>query len=1132
MPNNLKSSNVLSKTRKRGQMNRIGGAVVLGLSIFAGGAVVGSRAAYAQETTGRVTGRVTDQNTNAPMGGVTVIVQGPQGEDATVTDDKGQYHFTSLPVGKYVLRFYVANTSTQVEQPDVSVSAEKTVRVNVKIAATAAQAAQQTYVITGKPPTVDVGSARQGATFGENFMLNVPMSPNFGAVIAKAPGAFVDPSGNVSIGGSTGLENQYIVNSLNVTGSRYGNLNAEGTSSFGGGTNLPVEFLNQVDVNTGGYQAEFGGATGGVVNVVLKSGTNEFHGSVFASYAPYWMSADPKVVTVVGSAIAGVRRPDFDDRIGFEIGGPLIKDKLFFWAGLAPQIVDTHVHRLVYAQGMPDAMGNQTSTLLPQDTQRLNETHRTYNYAATVTYIPAPAHKLDFSAFGTPSFNNQLRSFNNGQELNSAFPVNGPSWAQESLTKSNTDFMAHWTSKLFDRKWQVEALGGLHNEYYYDRSPSAALNGLNQLQYYGSNLWDLEHLPGCEPLADGTQPCPVNPSYQAGGFGQVSKYTANRWVGELRSTHNFEAGGHHELKYGWNLQYGTLDLDRYYSGPPGQHALAILSPNGGNPDGTPYPHVNTQSFFRLPAGQYPTDFGFDPATSRFPVSDLALPPYYQDQLKADVKNIVNAFYLQDSYSPSVLRNLTVGLGGRLELQRLYDMNGNPFLDANNIAPRVTAVYDPFSDGKSKISAAYGRYYESIPMDIAARYFGGENFVFRNGIPFSACGQTNPYAWTGAGEYANCPQPMRGKFNDPNNPTDPASYAPINNSAEVQPHLKGQYQNEVVATLERQVTEDMTVRLDYTHRWIGTVIEDGYGNDINSRTVVANPGNVPAEALNDAMNDRDRLAANAKALGEQAMMDPTNAQLASQAADAQSKADNAKAKYQTLQDLSKAPKPERTYDALTLSANKSFSKNWLVHASYTYSRLVGNYEGLYQVQQNYFAPNGSNAYDTPDLYVNSRGPLPNDHPHQGRVDGYYSLPVGPGKVTFGLSFSGRSGMPKNYISQLIGGNQLVYMLPRGSGGRTPAIWQFDGHLAYNQKVQKDVSLEAYVDLFNIFDQQAALVADDNYTYDLAAPIVNGSVSDLKYAKNAFGQPITVNKNFGRPIVYQAPFYTRLGLRLLF
>jgi hypothetical protein len=285
--------------RKDGLMNRIRGALVLGFAVLCGTLAVSS-SALAQETTGRVMGRVTDKDTGQALGGVTVMASGPQGEDATITDDKGHYEFTSLSVGTYTLRYYVPNTATHAEQQGVTVSADKTVRVNAKIAP-AAQA-QENYVITGKAPTVDVGSARLGSTFGEDFTLKLAVNPNYGDVIAKAPGAFVDGSGNVSIGGATGLENTYMVNGMNVTGLRYGNLDTSSPSSIGGGTNLPTEFLTQIDVNAGGYQAEFGGAMGGVINTVLKNGSNEFHGSAFGSWAPYWLSASPTVVTTLGEA--------------------------------------------------------------------------------------------------------------------------------------------------------------------------------------------------------------------------------------------------------------------------------------------------------------------------------------------------------------------------------------------------------------------------------------------------------------------------------------------------------------------------------------------------------------------------------------------------------------------------------------------------------------------------------------------------------------------------------------------------------------------------------------------------------------------------------------------------------------
>ena len=224
---------------------------------------------------------------------------------------------------------------------------------------------------------------------------------------------------------------------------------------------------------------------------------------------------------------------------------------------------------------------------------------------------------------------------------------------------------------------------------------------------------------------------------------------------------------------------------------------------------------------------------------------------------------------------------------------------------------------------------------------------------------------------------------------------------------VQADLQGQYHNEIVATAEREIIEDMTVRLDYQHRWLGRIIEDGAA-DPSLTFVLANPGNVPASALAEAKAYKEQTA---KALADQqAMMianDPALPGL-------ESAANAAASRLGALEGLAAAPKPERTYDAITVSVNKRFAKHWLTRASYTYSRLIGNYDGLYQAEQNYFAPNGNNAYDTPDLYANQNGPLPNDWPHLAHLDGFYTTAVGNGFITLGLSFAARSGMPRNYV----------------------------------------------------------------------------------------------------------------------
>jgi hypothetical protein len=812
------------------------------------------------------------------------------------------------------------------------------------------------------------------------------------------------------------------------------------------------------------------------------------------------------VIIPVGSALTGVRKPDFDDSLGVEVGGPLIKDKLFFWAGFAPRITDTHILRYTYAQtealdasgmatGMPvlNANGTPAVHLVPEWTARIPETHRTYFYAANVDFIPRPDHKLTLTLVGTPSFNTELKN-----QYGLSALASDPRTAVEDLSKVNTDVNAHYTAKLLDRRWQIDAMAGMHNEYFYDRSPYADLNNLNELQYGGADLGTMENAPGCAiNPATGFIPCPVNPFYQTGGFGLISKSSAYRWSGDIKSLHIFEAGGHNELKYGWHIDYNTFDLSRHYSGNAFEQAFF-----NNNQQGIPPGIYNTSTYFSLPQGVSPTLY----TTGVNPLSDLQFGgKYYKDALDTSISSLANALFLQDSYSPNGLRNLTINAGLRLELQRLNDLNGNPFISTDNLAPRLSAVYDPFNDGRSKIAASYGRYYEAVPLDVAARYFSGENFIQTFGFT-STCppGLQNAATWSGNNESRQC-TPLGG------NPT-------FNNEV-AQANISGQYNNEITATAEREVMEGMTVRLDYQHRWLGNIIEDGYGPGF-ANGVLANPGNVPQSAIDSAQTQVN----NAQAAVTANPMDPTAA------------AALAAAQYNlgTLQTLKNAPAPERTYDAITLSLNQRFTKNWFARASYTYSRLIGNYEGLYQTETNYIAPNGNNAYDAPELYVNQHGALPNDRPHILHLDGFYSHPIGKGRLTLGLSFSARSGQPRNYIGNLEPGTgyQFVMLLPRGSAGRTPTVTELNGKIAYGRPLGPRMNLEGFIDLFNIFNQQTAIITDDNYTFDAAPPIVNGTTSDLKFAKNTAGQPIQKNPNFGQPLAYQTPFNARLGLRLTF
>ena len=205
------------------------------------------------------------------------------------------------------MRFYVANASTQVEQPGVMVRAEKTVRANAKILGRDEEQAQQTYVITGKVPRST--SAARASPPSSTRATRATCRP--AATTATSSTALPAPSSTARATfdrRSTGLENIYIINGLNVTGLDLGNLDI-GIGSMGGGTNLPIEFMTQIDVNSGGYQAEYGGAMGGVINSVLKSGSNDFHGSVFTMWSPYWMTGNPNPVVLTGASLGNMCSP-------------------------------------------------------------------------------------------------------------------------------------------------------------------------------------------------------------------------------------------------------------------------------------------------------------------------------------------------------------------------------------------------------------------------------------------------------------------------------------------------------------------------------------------------------------------------------------------------------------------------------------------------------------------------------------------------------------------------------------------------------------------------------------------------------------------------------------------------------
>jgi hypothetical protein len=227
--------------------------------------------------------------------------------------------------------------------------------------------------------------------------------------------------------------------------------------------------------------------------------------------------------------------------------------------------------------------------------------------------------------------------------------------------------------------------------------------------------------------------------------------------------------------------------------------------------------------------------------------------------------------------------------------------------------------------------------------------------------------------------------------------------------------------------------------------------------------------------------------------------------------------------------------------VTLLAKNRPTRNSLLQASYTYSKSKGNYPGLFSTETLQEDPNLTSLYDLPELMANRYGYMGLDRTHNLKVDGFYAFDFKKaGALIVGASWRTQSGIPHNALGAHIAyGPSEAYLLPRGAGERSPVTSTADTHLSYRYAINKNTALEAFVDIFNLFNQQDEVDQDETYTFDPATPIIGGTPDDLMHIKAldpVTGQEtnttVTKNKNFGNTNARTSPRTVRLGFRLTF
>ena len=1121
-------------------MKKIIESVMMAGLLFGSGSLIENQAAHAQAsgTVGSLRGVIRDKATGEAAVGATVVATSPslQGEQVVITEDGGQYFITALPPGGYVLTVYYNDATFSRGNVLIQVGKEAVVNVTVDSQASTGKPKGEVIEIKGSAPIVDQGSTKTGITVTDDYTRNIPTGRTFGAVIGASAGSQGDNFG-YSFAGSTSLENVYIVEGINTTDTAKGFLSS----------NLPNEFISETEVITGGYNAEFGRATGGIVNVVTKQGSNEFKGSVFSYIQPGGLVADAKRIDREGGSISSETNLDYKYDIGAEVGGPIIKDKLWFHVGFNPSFSHSTTSRIVQTQidknndGIPDKDLATGFTAHEELARRdIPRDFKTYFFTGKINGAVNQNNQFQISAFGNPRSAEDIYTI-----------TRNPEQTQWKYTDGAYDLAAKWTSKLNGGKTQIDFVGGYHRGFLTEDPFNSSQNVPTVYYNYERSLYDFADLEGSNAIGkceDGgsndpypmIRNCPVT-AYTEQGLSLLENQLTDRWSASAAVTHRVKLGptGYHVFKAGGDLEIAGYDENNKYSGG------AIYRRSANTAAGAPG-RWQLREYYKFIRNLTDAEIA-DPesvtlmANQSLCANGAALCGR-ADELKANTTNRNIGAYVQDQWQ--LKPNFTLNLGLRFEKQIGYaatqlagtttpegEVVADRAYTLNSYAPRLGFIFDPTKEGKAKLFGHYGQFYENVPMDLNVRAYGAEI------TNFEAINQ-NRRTMAQGGYDPNCDVDHKAGQTGNDIITkleqcqDRVQQAILGGGIEfVSPGMKAQRSDEIVMGAEYEFMADFKVGATWQHRTLPTVIED-ISVDGGNNYLITNPGdNLDGEA--------DKL--HAKAMQLMSSSDPKQKALG----------DLYESRAQQMYYVKNLEKPVRNYDAIQLTMTQRPTKASLLQASYTYSKSRGNYPGLFSTETAQDDPNITSLYDLPDLMANRFGKLGLDRPHNVKIDGFYLFDFKKmGQLTTGGSFRAESGIAHNVLGAGVHpgyGNGEAYVLGRGAAARSPTTTEMDIHLAYGYLINKHTKLEGFVNVFNLFNSQEQLNQDENYTFSFVNPILHGDFEDLKHLKtldDVSGGELNVspvkNKNFGHTgtnnanVVgpQQSPRSIQLGFRLTF
>lgn len=743
--------------------------------------------ARAQADQGSIIGDVVDGETGGLVSGVSITATSPslQGRATTTSDAGGGYRFDALPIGSYALSFAKDGLAAE-PIVDIQLRAGATLRYDAVLS----RGGEATDIVRVTAPVIDVGSTQTGGTINADIMRRIPLvapgakggaQRSFEAAAVAMPQVQNDNFG-ASVNGATSVENQYVIDGISVNNTGFGFL----------GSPLSMEFVDEVSVITGGYLPEYGRAMGGLLNVVTKSGGNELHGSVFMNAAPGFLEGERTLALDQGSAIRVAPELNYVGDVGFELGGPIATDSLWFYVGASVNQSSVRIKRRIFTASGTEVPGTSQDFLAESTGAQL---------IAKLTWLANVDNRVSFTLLATPSVSGGDGTLGidarTGEPEVSSFGGSYPALAH-IYEGGGVDGNVKWQSAFLERKLRLDTSFGVH----FDRSslgglPSdgsriggPGLASVPRVIFRRSipgphSITDFEPVPlgsGCDAAGtDDATLCPVS-TYDFGGPDALDEQTSQSLQLRHVTTYLLEAFGLHIFKAGAELGMGTFDNTRAYSG--GRRYLE-------DEEGASFAENSQYGYLAGP--------------------DQAV---ILDQLRWQTTSYFLAGFLQDSWT--LFDTVTLNLGLRYDGQWLIAGDGTASLALpTQISPRTGVIVDPFQTGRVKLYGSFARYYESVPLDIADRAGSSEPQI-ESDHPSDTCDPRDPAQNTAAGCLNDDNRLVIGE------PSSPNQLWFINGGGRtaIDPAIQPPSSDEIVLGAEAEIFRDARVGISYTRRWVG------------------------------------------------------------------------------------------------------------------------------------------------------------------------------------------------------------------------------------------------------------------------------------------------------------------------